>query len=186
MSRAYRISVKESLSRHVQVDDGVSSNLELLPILQKERMRELLAHELEQRGFKRDGATASRSEGDGITTTVDLDTGTVDVVAEGHAELALEAERTAVVDLDRAGADEAKLKATAQRQLEAEAQAKTDELRRAVTGKLEGKLKDLKGELDGAVNRVTANALKQRAAELGTVEEVHEDASGGLTIKVRV
>lgn len=186
MSRAYRISVKESLSRHVQVDDGVSSNLELLPILQKDRMRELLAHELEQRGFKRDGGKASRSEGDGITTTVDLEAGTVDVVAEGHAELELETERSAIVDLDRAGSDEAKLKETAKKQLEAEAQAKTDELRQKVTEKLEGKLKDLKGELDGAVNRVTANALKQRAAELGTVEEVHEDANGGLTIKVRV
>ena len=41
-------------------------------------------------------------------------------------------------------------------------------------------------ELDGVVNRVTATALKTRAAELGQVEEVHEDANGGLTIKVRV
>jgi hypothetical protein len=47
-------------------------------------------------------------------------------------------------------------------------------------------LRDLKDELDGVVNRVTAAALKQRAAELGQVEEIHEEPNGGLTIKVRV
>ena len=81
MSRAYRISIKESLSRHVQVDDGVCSQLELLPILSKERMRELLGAELSEKGFVREGDTASRKEGDGITTTVDLITGEVNVTA---------------------------------------------------------------------------------------------------------
>ena len=55
-----------------------------------------------------------------------------------------------------------------------------------MTAQLESKLKDLKDELDGVVNRVTANALKKRASELGTVEEIHEDGSGNMTIKVRV
>ena len=67
MSRAYRITVAESLSRHVQVDDGVCSNLELLPILEKRAMGALLAAELEQKGFERDGDTATRKEKDGIT-----------------------------------------------------------------------------------------------------------------------
>ena len=55
-----------------------------------------------------------------------------------------------------------------------------------MTQQLEGTLRDLKGELDTVVNRVTATALKTRAGELGQIEEVHEDANGGLTIKVRV
>jgi hypothetical protein len=37
------------------------------------------------------------------------------------------------------------------------------------------------------VNRVTIDALKERAGQLGEIEELHEDAeSGELTIKVKV
>lgn len=186
MSRAYRISVKESLSRTVEVDDGVCSSLELLPILQKDRMRELLAHELEQRGFKRDGQTASRDQGKGITITVDLESGEVNVTAEGHAQLELKTERTSVSERQDDPQRAATLRAVAREALEREAKAEEEALRRKVTEQLEGTLRDVKGELDGVVNRVTAEALKQRAAELGQVEEIHEEANGSLTIKVRV
>lgn len=186
MSRAYRITVKESLSRHVQVEDGISSRLELLPILSKERTRELLAAELGQRGFTREGNTARRAEPGGVTTEVDLDSGEVSVTAEGHAQLALETERTAVADAEQPEPAREKLREKAKQALEREAKGEEERLRRQVTAGLEGKLKDLKGELDGVVNRVTATALKQRAAELGTVEEVHEEPNGGLTIKVRL
>jgi len=186
MSRAYRISVKESLARHVQVDDGVSSSLELLPILQKDRMRELLAAELDARGFTRDGKTASRDEGSGITLEVDLESGEVNLVAEGHASLELSAERSAVVADPNDAARKQALKDTAQQALERAAEAEEEALRRRVTEKLEGALRDVKEELDGVVNRVTASALKERAAELGQIEAIHEEPNGSLTIKVRV
>lgn len=188
MSRAYRISVKESLSRHVQVEDGVSSSLELLPILEKERMRELLASELVARGFTRDGQTAKRDEGGGVTVEVGLDDGQVTVSAEGHKAVDLEAQRTTVVDRDAGGmeAKEAHLRKAARESLERDAAAHESALQREVTARLEGHLKDLREELDGAVNRVTAEALKQRARELGEVQEIHEEPNGSLTIKVRV
>ncbi len=186
MSRAYRISVAESLARHIQVDDGVCSNLELLPVLEKRQMGELLAEELEAKGFKKEGDQAVRKEKDGTTVSVDLESGEVAVKAEGKADLNLETRRTAVSDRQNDGAREASLRAAARDQLEREAQAEEDALRRKVTAQLEGKLKDLKDELDGVVNRVTANALKKKAAQLGTVEEVHEDGTGNVTIKVRV
>jgi hypothetical protein len=185
MSRAYRISVKESLSRHVEVEDGVCSSLELLPILSKERMGELLAAELEQRGFKREGTVAQRKEGD-VVVEVNIETGVVSVTAEGHAQVNLETERTAVVDNTLAGDRERHLREAAKQSLEREAKAEEEALRRKVTEQLEGKLRDLKEELDGAVNKVTGTALKQRAAELGQVEEVHEEQNGSITIKVRV
>lgn len=186
MSRAYRITVAESLSRHVQVDDGVCSNLELLPILEKPAMGELLAAELEQKGFEREGDVAVRKEKDGVTVTVNVKSGEVAVTAEGHADLKLETRRTAVLDQPASPDREKALRAAAQDQLVREAAAEEETLRRKVTTQLEGKLKDLKDELDGVVNRVTANALKTRASQLGTVEEIHEDGSGNLTIKVRV
>jgi hypothetical protein len=186
MSRAYRITVAESLSRHVQVDDGVCSNLEMLPILEKGAMGALLAAELEQKGFERDGDHAVRKEKDGITVKVNVQSGEVAVTAEGHVNLNLETKRTAVVENPNSPEREKALRAAAQDQLNREAKAEEEALRRKVTAQLEAKLKDLKDELDGVVNRVTANALKKRASELGTVEEIHEDGSGNMTIKVRV
>lgn len=188
MSRAYRISVKEALARHVQVGDAVNAQVEILPILEKERMRELLAAELEKRGFARKDTKATRSTEKGITVEVDLETGELNVTAEGHEEISLKTERVGVGDVDRGDrtALEAALRAQAQQALEAEAKIAQAELQKALTERLEGSLRDLKEEIDGVVTKVTAAALKQRAAELGTVEEVHEEANGSLTIKVRV
>ncbi|MGZ3478136.1 MAG: hypothetical protein ACXVCJ_26805, partial [Polyangiales bacterium] len=68
MSRAYRIRVSESIERIVHVEDGVATSLEILPILPKERMQELLAKELEGAGLTvKDGVaqkTASSPQGD--------------------------------------------------------------------------------------------------------------------------
>lgn len=186
MSRAYRITVKESLSRHVQAEDGVTASLELLPVLEKARMRELLAAELVQRGFARDGATARRPQPGGVVTEVHLETGEVSVTAEGHADLSLATERVAVVDEEVAAPREKRVREQAKAALEREARGEEAALRRQVTERLEGALRDLKEELDGVVNRVTAAALKQRAAELGQVEAVHEEPNGSLTIKVRL
>jgi hypothetical protein len=186
MSRAYRISVKESLARHVEVEDGISSKLELLPLLSKERMRELLAAELVGKGFVREGHAVSRDEGKGVVTHIDLDTGEVDITAEGHADVSVESARVVVSDRQSVEREEAKVRSSLREGLERELSAEEEALRREVAAGLEARLKGLKPELDGVVNRVTATALKQRAAELGTVEEVKEDADGGLTIKVRV
>ena len=186
MSRAYRITVAESLSRHVQVDDGVCSNLELLPVLEKDRMGELLAAELEQKGFEREGDDEVRKDKGGVTVKVNVKSGAVSVTAEGHVDLNLETKRTAVVETPNSPDREKALRVQAQDQLHREAAAEEEALRRKVTAQLEGKLIDLKEELDGVVNRVTTTALKTRAAELGTVEEIHEDGSGNMTIKVRV
>lgn len=186
MSRAYRISVKESLSRSVDVDDGVCSTLELLPILQADRMRELLAHELAARGFEREANTATRKEGKGVQVSINLETGEVTITAEGHADLDLKTERTAVVENPNNSAREQALREVAKQSLEREAKAEEEALRRKVTEQLEGTLRDIKGELDGVVNRVTAAALKQRASELGQVEEIHEEPNGNVTIKIRV
>ena len=98
----------------------------------------------------------------------------------------LKTERTAVVDNAVIPEREAALRETAKASLEREAKAEEEALRRKVTEQLEGKLRDLKEELDSVVNRVTGTALKQRAAELGQVEEIHEEANGSITIKVRV
>lgn len=188
MSRAYRISVSESLRRHVKVEDGVQSKVELLPILPAGRMAELLAAELAGLGFERDGDAARRVDGDGTEVTVDLEQGTVTVRRGAEAELELQRGGAgAVYDPKQAAAAEKNLRARLRGELERQADARQEELRQEVTDQLERKLRDLRLEIDGAVNRVSAAALKEKAAQLGEIEEISEDAeTGSLTIKVRV
>jgi len=187
MSRAYRISIEESLSRHVEVDDGVASKLELLPILTRERTAELLAAELEKKGFTREGDKAVRKEKDGVTVEVSLKDGEVKVTAKGAKSLELKTQRQGVTVEEAKAVREQELRKNAAAALEAEAQAEENKLRQEVTEKLGNRLRDLRVELDGVVNRVTAASLKERASQLGTVEEVNENAeTGELTIKVRV
>jgi hypothetical protein len=188
MSRAYRISVTESLRRHVQVEDGIRTRLEVLPVLAAERMGELLAVELEKRGFARDGKTARRTEKDGVVIEVDLGSGELTARATEESELQLKVDKRGTV-ADRNLQDEArdKLQQQAREDLEEKARGAEEKLRQKATEKVERKLKDLKAELDSVSTRVTAEALKIRAGELGTVEEISEDPeTGSMTIKVRV
>src|SRR5947209_11132973 len=93
MSRSYRICVRENLSKVIRAEDRVSTQLEILQVLPPEQMAGLLSDELEQRGFERDGEVLVRTK-DGITLTVDPNTGTVTVSAEAGEEATLEGERT--------------------------------------------------------------------------------------------
>ena len=188
MSRAYRVSVSESLNRVVQAEDGICSKLELLPLLSREELAGLLAAELEGRGFTRDGDVAVRTEPDGVRIAVDVTTGDVSVTLADQAEVELTAKGEMTVGRPEEMKEaEVTAREKARGRLEDEAKDASERLREQVTRRLEGRLRDLKSELDAVSNKVTADALKVRAGQLGTVEEIHEDAAtGSLTIKVRV
>jgi FtsH ternary system domain X5 len=187
VSRAYRIAVTEQLRRHIQVEDGVSSKLEVLPILPTERMGELLGAELDQRGFVREGGKAVRKEANDVVVSIDLKTGQLDVTKKADKEVDLATERVALIDRDHQQAKEEELRAVARADLERRAEGTRSALSRETSAALEARLKDLRGELDEVVNKVTGSALKERAGQLGTIEEIHEDAAtGSLTIKVKV
>ncbi len=186
MSRAYRIQVAESIVRTVHVEDGVCAGLELLPILARERMGELLAAELEKQGFRRDGDKAVRVDEDGVEITVELSTATVTVKLRAEEEVKKEITRTAVVAEERKEGAEDRLRDSVRKELSDEVDEHRAKLREKITAQLERKVVDLKWELDRAVNRTTAEALKERASQLGTIEQITEDEGGGMTIKVKL
>ena len=63
----------------------------------------------------------------------------------------------------------------------------SEQLQGKATQELEEKLCDLQPELSDVVNKVTREALKQKARQLGSVKEVSEDEeTGSLTIKIEV
>jgi hypothetical protein len=190
MSRAYRVKVRETLRQVIRAEDHVGTRLELLEILPPEAMADLLRRELIGRGFQpHDDALVRRR--DGITVTVEPETGTVTVRAESDHEVEHEAVREGLAydDSGRAGRarTEEQLREGLRKDFEREAEEKTAELQRQVTDRLERQLLELRPELDQVANRVTAEALKRRAAQIGQIKEMTEDPqAGSLTIVLEV
>ena len=186
MSRAIQVRVSESIVRTIHVEDGVASQLEMLPILAPERMAELLAKELEALGFVRDGDTCKRTAPDGTEVTIALAAATVTVRLAASADLAATAERISRVGIGGERAAEARLRDQALEDIDQQLAARAEALRQAVTAQLEAKLADLKQELDGAIGKATIAALTEKAGQLGRIEETHQDDAGNVTIRVRL
>jgi hypothetical protein len=189
MSRSFRISIKETLRRVLRAEDRVSTQLEILEVLPGDEMAELLAEELAKRGFERRDGTMVREE-DGVRVAVDPKTGTVTVSAESEREVDLEQQKDGRAFDDvgpSAKTVKEQLREQAKADLEKQAEEKTSELQTEVTDALEKRLGDLRRELDQTVNRVTAEALKKKAARMGQIKEMSEDPqTGSLTIVVEV
>jgi len=189
MSRSYRVSVRECVNRVIRAEDRVSTDLEILEILPAEQMAGLLGDELEKRGYRREGDLLVKEE-DGVVISIDAKEGKVTVSSEASESAKIEGERHGRAYDDVSGhVDQVRqgLRQELQRDIEKKTDEKTSQLQSKVTEQLEGKLGDLRQELDQVVNRVTAEALKRKAASLGTIKEVSEDQqSGSLTIVVEV
>src|SRR6266581_2353848 len=82
MSRAYRIRVKESLARDIHAEDCIETKLDVIEVLPREQMGELLADELKRRGFEEqeDGTLVRRDEG--VTVAVNPCSGDVVIRTE--------------------------------------------------------------------------------------------------------
>lgn len=190
MSRAYRITVKESVTRELKGEDSISCKLEVLEILPPEQMAELLKNELENRGYEnqKDG-TLVRNDGN-TTITIEPCTGEVTVTSILEESIPLEARREAT-GYDDVGPGERSIRERVKEQLkediERRSQKESERLQTQATQELERKLSDLQPELNDIVGKITREALKQKAASLGTITEISEDGeSGNMTIKIEV
>lgn len=190
MSRAYRLRVRESLRRTIKGSDRVSSQLELLEVVPREELTTILAGELAQRGFEEREGKLVRKSGN-TEVAVDPSTGEIVVTASIEKQYEDEIEREGRFYDDRTEAQRARLAADlsagAREDLEKRAEQREQSLAQQATDELEQALRDLQGELDQVVNRVTAEALKRKASRLGQIKEMTEDTeNGSLTIVVEV
>jgi hypothetical protein len=190
MSRAYRIRVRESLKKVLRASDHVRTELELLEILPPEQMGQLLTEELERRGFHKQGKKLTRHD-EGVVIEIEPETGTVTVKAEAEERVDLEGSREVIADAEQGRSLAQQTRKAAQQEvrkdLEKKASDQEAQLQQKITERLAGRLQDLRQELDQAVNRVTAEALKRKAAQIGQIKEMTEDPqSGSLTIVVEV
>jgi len=190
MSRAYRITVKESDTRHLKAGDEIATQLEILEILPPEDMATLLREELKTRGFgEQDDGTLTREDGQ-VTVTVDPCSGEVSVKAHAAATVNQEAKREAS-GFNDIGPSESSLRDRVREQLKHDLDKKFDQeqsrLQTRATEELEKHLQKIQPEISAIVNKVTRDALKEKAKQLGTVTEISEDAeTGSLTIKLEV
>lgn len=189
MSRAYRISVSESLQRVIRAEDHVSTRLEILEILPCDQMADLLAIELEKEGYEREGDLMTKDL-DGTRVSVDVKTGEVVVRRESDQSVEVSGSKSGNA-YDDVGPSSSKirenLKNQLDKQLEGQVSEKEQQLQKEVTDALEAELSDLRKELDQVVNRATAAALKQKASSLGQIKELTEDPeTGSMTIVLEV
>jgi hypothetical protein len=189
MSRAYRVRVSESEHRVIRAGDEVCTSLGMLDILPREEMAALLERELVARGFRKDGEVLRR-DAEGVSVVVDPASGAVSARVETSEEVKLQAQREGVTFTDVGPTEKAirkQLQARVQADLDDKARDEESRLQAEATGRLEKAIVELGPELNRAVNRATAEALKKKAAQLGRVKEIHDDVEGGsLTITVEV
>jgi DNA anti-recombination protein RmuC len=189
MSRAYRIRVKESVSKDLKASDEVCADLEVLEILPGDQMAELLKKELEARGFQEEDGKMVRTK-DGVTVSVDPKAGEVTVRAEKAEKVELETEKEGWGYDDvgpRSNQVRKQLSEQAKADLERRADRQQERLQGEATERLEQVMGEVRKELSDSVNSVTREALKQKAAQMGQIKEMTEDPeAGSLTIKVEV
>ena len=188
MSRIYRIALTESTRRHVRVEDGVRTHLQILDVLPRPQLASLLRKALIEKGFEADpGGDLIRVEADGVEVRVDCEAGQVDLRLATDAEIEREVTREVALDTDWGEEGKTRARDAIRQGLEKEIDDEAEKLRDAVTQQLEGRLSDLRVELDKITNRVVADGLKIRAGQLGQIIEVDDRLEeGSVTIKVRL
>jgi hypothetical protein len=188
MSLAYRLRLRESETRVLEVTDGISTRLELLDVLPAVEMARLLRRALQQRGFveQRDG-TMRRRQGQGLIT-VDPSDGTVTVTVQEEQEVTHTAEKDVPVYAGASPEKVRKVEGGLLREQLAKQFAETQvDLQRSVADECERILQRIESELDAVVNQVMREAIKIKARQMGEIREIHEDATTGeLTIKLEV
>lgn len=188
MSRIYRVKLSESTRRHIRVEDGVRTHLQILDVLPRPQIAGLLRDALRGAGFEDDPeGDLIRVDADGVEVRVDCEAGQVDVKLAADRKVERSSTEEVALDTDWGEAGKDRARAQIRKKLEASIDAEAESLRGAVTRTLERKLGDLRVELDSLTNRVVADALKIRAGQLGEIVEIDDRLEeGSVTIKVKL
>jgi hypothetical protein len=198
MSYPYRVVVTKAVEESVDANDRIVTKVTLTPILPKAAMKEVLVGVLEKKGWKKrpDGKLAKKAE-DGSEQVFDPDELTI--TTEVSEKETIRKEKTVEVMGDAwhkedIEAEKDRLRAKASADLEKrlavtddERANKKQELEKKIADKISAGEESRKKEVNEALLEVYAEALKKKAASLGSVTSVKEDRKDNeyeLTIKV--
>lgn len=175
----------------VEITDHADLDVRVLPILPRERLDELLRDELVRRGWERaEDGTLTKRLGDTLAT-LPAGASTIRVTIADETSVSSQAtirEGIAVGDEQARAAVHRKAEAEAERRLAVAADSARRELVANAADRLLRAWRELRAEVDEAVNATTKQALEQRAAELGSIASIEESrgASGyEVTITVK-
>ncbi|MEZ0228553.1 MAG: hypothetical protein ACAI25_07990 [Planctomycetota bacterium] len=198
MSYPYRVVVTKAVEESVDANDRVVTKVTLTPILPKEAMKEVLKGVLEKKGWKerKDGKLEKKGP-DGEEQVFDLDEMTL--TTEVSEKETIRKEKTVEVMGDAwhkedIEAEKDRLRAKAAADLEKrlavsddERTQKKQELEKKIADKISKGDDSRKKELNESLLEVYAEALKKKAASLGSVTSVKEERKNNeyeLTIKI--
>lgn len=165
----------------VSESDHLEIDVKLLPILEQQRLHQLLREELKERGWElQPDGSMQKPFGDGIAT-IEKDSSTIRLVVKDKQKV--EAEGTAQgrakeEDKDAQQAVEDKAAAEAEQKLNTRKAIAKQELIRRNLDKLEKVQEQLQKEVDDVSGATTKRSLLERAAQLGSIESVNERKVG--------
>jgi hypothetical protein len=173
MSRAYQVSWV-TVTSTVTSSDTLSMKLSLLGILTEAEMAALLRDELARDGWIREDNHTMTGTIDGMCATLNAEGTEVSVHAEIEREIQA---RGTSQDAAKTHLDETK-------------KAEEKSIQQQLTQKLSGAEPELRRKMGEMIQRVYLEALRRKAASMGTVESMQEgtsrDGDYEVTIKVRV
>jgi len=189
MSRCYRVSLKESITRTVTASDAMTHQVELEGILSSEDMNNILRDALKEEGWteSEDGKYTLESD-DGENLVWDIEEGTVTASLEEDKSFEKEVVVSGGGENEKSANADAKKKMEQQKKrVDIDAEDVQRRLRKKITAKLEENEANRKKKLNRVIRKTYNEALKQKAGLLGTIQSIDENQEGddhSMTIRV--
>ena len=181
MSQRYKIRLEDRWRVSAAGSDRVTLELRFLPFVEGARISHLLGQELARREFSHcGGATWEKRIGEHLLS-IDAEFATATLSGEFSHIVDASAEVEGTLDEcgDTRELAEAQLREQLEDQLEHAVREEESQKRRELGADLQRELSRLEPELNRIVDAVTIDALKEKAAQLGTIESIDEDRDSG-------
>ncbi len=188
MSATYTLVLQNEIVRTIHVEDEIQHRIELSPLLPPEEMRLLLRQQLAAAGWQEDAQGRLARQDDQGDALWDVEAGVLAVRIAVDQEL-IEEIATKVTARSRAGAQAMAQHMIKQRsaQLEEEADAAMAETQAEIKARLLAGDSARTAEIQKVLQQTYAEALKIKAAQLGTVSSIEEnDSPDAYTLTIRI
>ncbi|MEC7985934.1 MAG: hypothetical protein VX278_12280 [Myxococcota bacterium] len=193
MSRMYRVTIKETVKINTQSDDRIVRDIVLQQILPQEQMVELLERSMQEKGFVQENGVYSK-EIEGVRLDIDLNA--CNEQGQKSIQSVLQLSLDSSTDLQIEFIEQSYNPEVANKSAVEKADAIKSDSRQAAQTELDDRVSQ---QLEQAacqadvlmhemLQEVYGEALKQKAAQLGTVLEQSEsiDENGSYELKIRI
>lgn len=179
MSQTYECKLGESVSHTIEAENEVRHRISMTKILSEDEMKNILKDTLQKEGWEEqeDGTYQTTGE-DGETLTWDLEESEVTARLEETKEVGATISVVGSGYCERSAANDAQRQIESERQrVEAKALDRQRDIEEDMAKTLEDGEEKRKHKLNDIISQVYGEAVKKKAASLGTVMSVQENNS---------